>query len=336
LQQGIDKLAGTTEMTLLIECFEKKPTIERGLKVRDVLVGLKELKKNVDQTLGEFMEVAINTDLTKSVMNWYARIRTKGDPNVHFSGFAMDRTKSGDFKSKRVKIEAKSYGVELASAVSSLSESKLNALGLCVSIASALRSPGPWDFLILDDPIQSWDDEHETQFIGIIRALVEEEGKQIILLSHKSQWIKDVSRGCRTLNGLHYEINGYTQEGPHLVVMQWAPVEQRIREAEAIANDPSVTTVGLQQAEEEIRLAACQIASEIAKKKLGRDTSPHNMTSKDVRAILTEAGYQAKLIDSVDAAFGSADDAHHTPKLYQPNIQRIRQNLATLRELMKL
>ena len=129
LRQAVDELAGTAELTLLIELFEKKSAVTRALKIRDVLEGLKDLKKTVEQTMGETMDAAINAEMTNSVMAWYARIRTEGDPDVHFSGFAMDRTKAGDFKKGRVNINAQSYGVELASAVSSLSESKLNALG---------------------------------------------------------------------------------------------------------------------------------------------------------------------------------------------------------------
>jgi hypothetical protein len=142
-RQAVDALAGTSELTLLIELLEKRASVVRSLRVRDVVEGLKELKKHVEQTLAETMEAAMSTDLTGAVMKWYEKIRTDGDPDVHFSGFAMDRTKGGDFKSRRLAVKAKSYGVELASAVSSLSESKLNALGLCVSIASAIRSPGP-------------------------------------------------------------------------------------------------------------------------------------------------------------------------------------------------
>ena len=126
----------------------------------------------------------------------------------------MERTKAGDFKNRRVKVGAQSYGVELASAVSSLSESKLNALGLCMSIATALRAPGPWAFLVLDDPIQSWDEDHEFQFIRIIRQLAEEEGKQIILMSHRDSWIDQVAEGRRLLNGTRYHISVYTQDGP--------------------------------------------------------------------------------------------------------------------------
>jgi DNA repair exonuclease SbcCD ATPase subunit len=335
LQQSVDKLAGTGEMTLLISLMEKRSIIERALRIRDLLDSLKELKKHADQAVGEIMKAAIDSELTESVLNWYAKIRTKGDPNVHFSGFEMERTKAGDFKSRRVKVKAESYGVQLASAVSSLSESKLNALGLCVSIASALRSPGPWEFLVLDDPIQSWDDEHEDQFIQVVRALVEERGKQIILLSHKTKWVENVCSGCRTFNGLHYGITGYTQNGPHIHLLKWTGVEQRLKEIETITNDPNASGVRLQQAEEEVRLAACQMAADIAKTKLSRDTSPHNMNRKDVRAILNEAGYPAKLVDRIYASFESTDDAHHTPKDYQPNVQRIRQHLSALQELRK-
>ncbi|HXI82607.1 MAG TPA: ATP-binding protein [Verrucomicrobiae bacterium] len=335
-RQAVDALAGTSEMTLLNELLEKRITVNRSLRVRDVVEGLKELKKHVEQTLAETMEAAMSSDLTAAVMKWYEKIRTDGDPDVHFSGFAMERTKGGDFKSRRLSVRARSYGVELASAVSSLSESKLNALGLCVSIATAIRSPGPWGFLIIDDPIQSWDDEHETRFIDVIRNLVEIENKQIVVLSHKGTWAKQVCQGCRTLNGIHYEITGYAKDGPHITAMDWSPIDQRLREAEAITNDIAATSVKLQQAEEEVRLAACQAASQVAKEKLGRTTSAHNMNSKDVRAILVEAGATSDLVDRISAMFVTADDAHHAPKNYTPNPHRIRQAIASIRDALKL
>lgn len=333
-RQAVDAIAGTSEMTLLVDLLERRAKIERSMRLRDMVEGLKELKKHVEQTLAETMEAAMSTDLTSAVMKWYDQIRTDGDPDVHFSGFAMDRTKGGDFKSRRLSVKAKSYGVELASAVSSLSESKLNALGLCVSIASAIRSPGPCDFLIIDDPIQSWDDEHETRFIDVIRNLVETENKQIVVLSHKGNWAKQVCQGCRTLNGVHYEITGYTKAGPNVVGLDWSPIEQRLREAEAIANDGTATSVKLQQAEEEMRLAACQMASHVAKEKLSRVTSPHNMNSRDVRAILVEAGIATELVDRISAMFVAADDSHHAPKTYTPNVQRIRQAITSIRGVL--
>jgi ABC-type methionine transport system ATPase subunit len=223
--------------------------------------------------------------------------------------------------------------VELASAVSSLSESKLNALGLCVSIASALRSPGPLSFLIIDDPIQSWDDEHENQFIEVIRSLVEQEYKQVVVLSHNSRWIKTVCTGCASINGVRYEISGYDQDGPHVLEVDWAPIDQRFRHLEAIASSVTSSTVSLQQAEEEIRIVVCKLAADVAKRKLSSEKSPHSMNSQDVRNILAKAGCPDALLDKVVATFNTTDDAHHAPKLYQPSAQRLRQYIAVLREL---
>ena len=143
LEKAVDARAGTAELSLLIEMLNSRSDINRGLRIRDVVTGLKSLRKQVDHTVGQTMEEAFSSELTGNVMNWYSRIRTTSDPDVHFVGFGMERTKTGDFKNRRVKVAAASYGVELASAVSSLSESKLNALGLCVSVATALRAPAP-------------------------------------------------------------------------------------------------------------------------------------------------------------------------------------------------
>jgi hypothetical protein len=333
LQQAVDAQAGTTELSLLIEVLSKRDAITRAVKINDALESLKELKKQVDQAVGQTMEEAFSKDLTGAVMGWYERIRTTSDPDVHFSGFAMERTKAGDFKNRRVKVSAHSYGVELVSAVSSLSESKLNALGLCMSIATALRAPGPWDFLVLDDPIQSWDDDHEIQFIRIIRALAEDEKKQIVLMSHRDGWVDQVVDGCRSLNGLRYHIARYAKDGPVIQATDWSSTDQRLSEALAISNDPRTTPVRLQQAEEEIRIAACQLIAEVARKRLRRTTGAHSLNSVKARSILNEAGCPAPLLDRVISTFATTDPAHHSPKDYVPNAERVRQYHGALTDL---
>lgn len=338
LQEAVDAQAGTTEFSLLIEMLSSRTSIRRAVRLKVMLDGLKGLRKHIDQAVGQTMEDAFAKDLTGAVMGWYQKIRTTSDPDVHFSGFAMERTKGGDFKNRRVKVGAKSYGVELVSAVSSLSESKLNALGLCMSIATALRAPGPWEFLMLDDPIQSWDDDHEVQFISIIRELAETEGRQIILMSHRERWIDQVATGCRSLNGARYHITGYTKDGPAIHCKEWATIDQRLLEALAIAKDPNATPVRLQQAEEEIRIAVCQLTADVARGRLGRATGARGINSERARAILTEAGCPAALVDRVIATFSTTDPAHHAPKDYAPNAERIRQYhwaLVSLRSWMK-
>jgi hypothetical protein len=267
-------------------------------------------------------------------MEWYKQVKTKGDPDVHFGGFDMERTAKGELKARRVQIRATSYGKDLASAVSSLSESKLNALGLCVSIATNLKGHSPFAFLIIDDPIQSWDAEHEIQFIQVIRKLVEH-GKQVILLSHNQKWMENVRTQCRSINGRFYEITGYTEDGPSIAELPWEKWTERLKEVDGICKDPSAGTLKLQQAEEEIRIVVCDITASIYEKMKGIKKSPHDLNSSKVRKILLECGIETSLVDRISQTFVTTDEAHHASPDYAIQRERIRQYHSWIHEISK-
>lgn len=335
LQRAIDAKAGTEELSVLARLLERPDAIRRSVKLKSMLDDLKTLRSNAQQSLGEVMEDAFNQKLTKAVMRWYGMIRTSGDPDVHFDGFSMEKTKTGDYKSGRVRISAKSYGVALASAVSSLSESKLNALGLCVSIASAIENGGPFNFLVLDDPIQSWDAEHEVQFQSLVRELVAAEGRQVILVSHREKWISAVAEECQALRGIRYSISGYSQDGPELVESAWMPIDDRMRNILRVGRDTSSSALDLQQAEADVRTAVCEITASAAKRKLKRDRDPSKLNKKDTRALLSDMKCPTGLADRVVATFVNTDDAHHVPTNYEPNRERILQYHGALVDLRK-
>jgi len=234
LNEQLTKAAGTRAIGLLIELLEKEAKIEKRMRMTALIEDLKQLKTSVDKFVTQVMLAAVSGEMADEVMGWYKKIRTVGDPDVHFAGFDMKKTPQGG----RVQIKASSYGKDLVSAVSSLSESKLNALGLCISIAVNLKEQSPFEFLIIDDPIQSWDKDHELQFVSVIRELVER-GKQIVLLSHNNEWIKQVRTGCADLNGTYYEITGYLESGPPIKILPWVEPKQRLHTIRAIAEDQS-------------------------------------------------------------------------------------------------
>jgi hypothetical protein len=257
-------------------------------------------------------------------MGWYQRIRTVGDPDVHFAGFDMKKTAQGG----RVQIKASSYGKDLVSAVSSLSESKLNALGLCISIAINLKESSLFEFLIIDDPIQSWDKDHEIQFINVIRELVER-GKQVVLLSHNGEWIKQVRSNCADFNGLYYEITGYTDNGPIIKSLPWVEPKQRLQTVLAIIEDQGADSVRLQQAEEELRQILHQYSCILYEGVKGAPKNPATLNADKVRKILTECGLELPLVNSVMTIFETLDDAHHAAPGYSPNRQKLRQYYET-------
>jgi len=335
LKHELDALAGTEDISVLIDLLEQRRNVEKKFEIKGILDSLKDLRKSVDQYVANRVLEAISGELTSEVMEWYGQIKTTGDPDVHFDGFDIERTKKGELKARRVQIKAKSYGKDLVSAVSSLSESKLNALGLCVSIATNLKGESPFGFLIIDDPIQSWDAEHEIQFIEVIRRLVER-GKQVILMSHNRKWIDMVRSGCRTINGRFYEITGYTETGPHIEEIPWVKWRERLKEVDAIVKDQTATSVRLQQAEEEIRIVNAELTSELYFKIKGVRKKPHNLNSTKVRKMLVECGIDSSLVDRITETFETTDDAHHAPVDYAAHRQRIQRYHAWANELAKL
>jgi hypothetical protein len=272
----------------------------------------------------KIMLEAISGDLAEEVMRWYKRIRTSGDPDVHFAGFDMKKTPQGG----RVQIKASSYGKDLVSAVSSLSESKLNALGLCISIAINVKEASPFQFLIIDDPIQSWDRDHEIQFISIIRDLVEH-GKQVLLLSHNGEWIKQVRSHCADFNGLYYEITGYTDDGPVIKQFPWVEPKQRLQTILAILEDQTADSVRLQQAEEELRQVLHQQTCILHEAVTGTPKNPATLNADKVRKCLTLSAIPTPLVNRVMTIFETLDDAHHASPSYSPNRQKLRQYYET-------
>jgi hypothetical protein len=141
-----------------------------------------------------------------------------------------------------------------------------------------------------------------------------------------------VAANLRSLNGIRYEITGYTKEGPVIVSADWATIDQRLDEIRAIANDASADRIRLQHAEEEVRLAACQLAADVSTRLLKRPTRGHSLNGTKARTILVEAGCPLSLVDRVSGTFKTADDAHHVGD-YAAAAQRVRQYHGTLVEL---
>ncbi|TEU12466.1 MAG: hypothetical protein E3J21_21050 [Anaerolineales bacterium] len=335
LKRELDIQAGTEDISVLIELLERRQDIKKKLRIQEILENLKGLRKTVDGYAAEKLRDAVENQLTSDVMEWYEQIKTQGDPDVHFARFGLPQTKGGTIKARQIGVEATSYGMDLVSAVSSLSESKLNALGLCMNIANNLKGGSPFSFLVVDDPIQSLDRGHATQFIDVIRKLVEDEGKQVILLSHDDRWLAQVRTGCRTLNGYFYEITGYTQAGPHIGQVSWVPWKARLDEVDAILKDPTATRIRLQTAEEEIRIVVAELAAEIYYRVKGERKPRHKLNSSKIRKMLIECGVEPKLVDRITQTFETTDDAHHAPEDYAAQKQRIRRYHAWSHELAR-
>ncbi|MGA9349849.1 MAG: AAA family ATPase [Anaerolineae bacterium] len=326
LKRELDIQAGTEDISTLIELLERRQDIKKKLMIQEILENLKELRKAVDEYVAEKLRDVIESQLTSDVMEWYEQIKTQGDPDVHFARFGLPQTKGGTIKARQIGVEATSYGMDLPSAVSSLSESKLNALGLCMNIANNLKGGSPFSFLIIDDPIQSLDSGHAEQFICVLRKLAEDEEKQIILLSHDHEWLKDVRKGCRTLNGYYYEIASYRKSGPVIRRCLWATIDERYKEIDTILNKPDAGAMEKQRAAAEFRLLFNELAADIYRAKTGKPKNPDKLNGAAIRAILIECDMPTDYVDKIIAAYSAVSGPHHKIAYAAP-VERLREYL---------
>lgn len=66
-----------------------------------------------------------------------------------------------------------------------LSSGNLNTAALTLFLALNLSVPRRLPWLLLDDPIQSMDEVHVSQFAALIRSLVRDHGRQVVLAVHE-------------------------------------------------------------------------------------------------------------------------------------------------------
>ena len=311
LQAELEKLARVEDVSLLIDLLTNTDKLEKSFKLESILKSIKEdFKRKINKYIAAKISSSIDTELTQQVMQWYKLIKTSTDPETHFDGFDIPRKSSGDYKSRTIEIKAKSYDKSLISAVSSLSESKLNALGLCMSIANNIGKDTIFDFIIIDDPIQSWDSDHEIQFIEVIKKLIECD-KQILLLSHNKNWIKQLRKSCRSINGIYWEITGCDKNGPILIEKPWENWKKRLADIDAIIKDNTADSEKISSAESELRYIFTELASLLAKKRVSKEVNPSSLNADKVRSILIECSIPKGIVDIVNSAFTTIDNSHH-------------------------
>lgn len=113
-----------------------------------------------------------------------------------------------------MKLNATSFGTRM-SAAANLSECQLNCLGLAMWLMRATTPSSPFGFVLLDDPVQSMDDDHTEAFLAdIVPHLLDDHGKQVIVLSH----VKRITDRLRELHSARafklYHYDSYGRGGP--------------------------------------------------------------------------------------------------------------------------
>jgi energy-coupling factor transporter ATP-binding protein EcfA2 len=200
-------LISSDEFIKRIDAVGKSLRAEPQLRTLDrydnILKETQELIRVVEQEM-QTRQAALLATRGAEVKDLYDRLNRGAD-------VVFDHMEPG---TDSMKLHATSFGTPMPAAAN-LSECQLNCLGLAMWLMRATTPSSPFAFVLLDDPVQSMDDDHTEAFISdIVPHLLDNHGKQVIVLSH----VKRITERLRELNGARqtklYHFESYERAGP--------------------------------------------------------------------------------------------------------------------------
>jgi hypothetical protein len=131
-----------------------------------------------------------------------------------------------------ITLWADAFGAPI-NAAACLSQCQLNCLGLSVHLMRTLTSGSPYGFVLLDDPVQSMDDDHcQALIVDVVKALLDR-GTQVVIFSHVQGLVDSVWETYYALQPLRLRIEDFAKSGPTIDVAE--TLQDTIRRASQLA-----------------------------------------------------------------------------------------------------
>lgn len=238
IRDNLQSLFGTLIAETSRLSTEEKTELNKALLFRRIVDHLEDIKhvgiyeSDMNQILDliekvekfeKYKSKKLLESLNKQIKKFYSRL----NPGEKIGFFEISPTKG---RSRRIRIKATSYGKAM-NPVSCFSESHMNCLCLSIYFSQRILRNPYWKFVILDDPIQSMDENHAKNLIRILVEIAKE--KQVVVLSHNAKFCQDFRDLFYGTDYLFYEFSGYSKTGPRIELKQ-APLDAYISIARSL------------------------------------------------------------------------------------------------------
>jgi len=252
----------------------------------------------------------------QDIGEWYKLMNPRSD-------VAFSRIDTG---AESLRLYAESFGAEL-NAAASLSECQANCLGLSIHFMRALSSDSPFDFLVLDDPVQSMDDDHfETLTRDVVERLLDEQGVQLIVGSHMRGLTDKLHDLYYHRLPLYQRISKLEKSGPTITDNE--SVEDCIDRARHLADgneDNRLLAVNV------VRRAVEKLMRKVCRRN-GQDDLPFDAPAKAMLPHFRKCdGVKPKHAATLQDTVNFSNPAHHDdPQWSVPKTQAIENHIDTL------
>jgi DNA repair exonuclease SbcCD ATPase subunit len=173
LEEIISSDEAVKQVDALLEPLDQWESVKVLAVYHDLLDDAREAGQNLSDHLQEKQDERLDAR-GDEIKEWYSVMNPAA--NV-----APSRLNAG---AESLRIYAEAFGAEL-NVAAGLSQCQANTLGLSIHFMRALAPNSPYNFLVLDDPVQSMDDNHSEALIrDVVDDLVSGGQVQTIILTH--------------------------------------------------------------------------------------------------------------------------------------------------------
>ena len=272
-----------------------------------ILSTLKDLR-GARQAVRDYLrkeDIARIKDRGEDIRKWFDLLYGCSEQGVTFD--------SVDPSGTVMRILASIFG-EKRHASTHMSQSQLNCLGLSMHIVGTTWQDSPFKFILFDDPIQSFDDDHIESFKSpVITKLIDEYQRQVIVMTHIEKQVADSIRNQhRYRNPIYYHLNAYGQDG--LTLRERIPIrdELKVLQGQASAASDQIRM----DCRRGVRVPCEKIVKELHRHEVGTEI-PREYQGSDVtwnqlkRLCLQIPSMTTQEITSLDDTCSFCDPEHH-------------------------
>lgn len=154
------------------------------------------------------------TDHADEIKAYYNRLNRAEE--IQFVGIEV---KGG--ARRQAKLKAEAFGRDV-NPVTFFSEAHTNSLALSIYFPQRVDRNETWEVVVLDDPVQSMDENHSQALIDILVDIAKK--KQVIVLTHSKAFFRKMCARMHHLKPLIYLFYNNDDKGPQIKLDQGEPL----------------------------------------------------------------------------------------------------------------
>lgn len=204
IRAGLASSADVKKLERIITAVDQWADIQISQTVKDAELSFNGLIDDI-RTFTKEKQKQVLATRDNEIKGWYAMLNPVSE--VAYDGMVPG--------TDNLELRATTYAKTMFAAPN-LSTSQLNCVGLAVYLACATRKGTPFQTLLIDDPVQSMDDEHTEAFKKQVLEKLLDSGFHVILLTHMQVLGGDVEALYRRRGAALYKLSQYSRSGPSI------------------------------------------------------------------------------------------------------------------------